>query len=320
MLDVAAAPDDIEIVPARKLEGRVSAVLVARGKDFVTEAAAALSLGFDGIEDDVHAGPTRRSGSREPWYPRNTEMRNERQLSIVAADELAHRRLAHGHCRDQAGVDRRQSGHRRRAAAVDAAGRHAAVLRQWRHRQGRRAERAVPDRRQIHRRARRHGRCRRPERCCFPRPPSACAGWSAGSRSRARSRPGKKSRCGCRSSGSIGADRPGSPADTFRPSCATSDYSLAVLRVALRHVGDVVPLLPGGDAVGVFLLDHRQPDIAEEHPERRLGGIDERQHRRSGRRRIARHDVAAASLHPVARTLVGGERFGELGRWSGPVG
>ena len=89
MLDVAAAPDDIEIAPVRKLEGRVSAVLVARGRDFVTEAAAALNLGFDGIEDDVHAGPTRRSGSREPWYPRNTEMRNERQLSIVAADELA---------------------------------------------------------------------------------------------------------------------------------------------------------------------------------------------------------------------------------------
>ena len=39
--------------------------------------------------DDFHAGHTRRSGGREPWYPRGTEMRNERQLSIVAADELA---------------------------------------------------------------------------------------------------------------------------------------------------------------------------------------------------------------------------------------
>jgi hypothetical protein len=89
MLDVATAPDDIEIVPGRKLTGRVASVLVARGRDFVTEAADAVRLGFDGIEHDVHAGPTRRSGSREPWYPRNTEMRNERQLSIVAADELA---------------------------------------------------------------------------------------------------------------------------------------------------------------------------------------------------------------------------------------
>jgi MOSC domain-containing protein YiiM len=48
-----------------------------------------LRLGFDGILGDFHAGSTRRSGGREPWYPRGTEMRNERQLSIVAADELA---------------------------------------------------------------------------------------------------------------------------------------------------------------------------------------------------------------------------------------
>jgi MOSC domain-containing protein YiiM len=48
-----------------------------------------LMLGFDGIEGDFHGGPTRRSGGREPWYPRGTEIRNERQLSIVAADELA---------------------------------------------------------------------------------------------------------------------------------------------------------------------------------------------------------------------------------------
>ncbi len=89
MLDSVAATDDIEIAPSRKLEGRVAAVLVARGRDFVTEATDTIRLGFDGIDDDVHAGPTRRSGSREPWYPRDTEMRNERQLSIVAADELA---------------------------------------------------------------------------------------------------------------------------------------------------------------------------------------------------------------------------------------
>jgi len=89
MLDVAVAADDIEIVPPRKIVGRVAGVFVAHGEDFVTEAADALQLGFTGIERDVHAGHTRRSGGREPWYPRGTEMRNERQLSIVAADELA---------------------------------------------------------------------------------------------------------------------------------------------------------------------------------------------------------------------------------------
>jgi hypothetical protein len=50
---------------------------------------ASLAIGFDGVEGDYHAGPTRKSGGREPWYPRGTEIRNERQLSIVAADELA---------------------------------------------------------------------------------------------------------------------------------------------------------------------------------------------------------------------------------------
>ncbi len=79
---------DFDIVPAKKLLGSVDAVLTAGGDDFVTEAVEALDLGFDGIPGDFHAGVTRRSGGREPWYPRGTEMRNERQVSIVAADEL----------------------------------------------------------------------------------------------------------------------------------------------------------------------------------------------------------------------------------------
>lgn len=81
--------DEAEIHPARKLLGTVEAVLVAGGSDFVTAPVDALHLGFDGIDGDHHRGATRRSGGREPWYPRGTEMRNERQLSIVAPDELA---------------------------------------------------------------------------------------------------------------------------------------------------------------------------------------------------------------------------------------
>lgn len=88
-LDLDRPVDDIEIVPGRKLTARVAGTYAARGGDFVTTAAAELKLGFEGIDDDFHAGHTRRSGGREPWYPRGTEMRNERQLSIVAADELA---------------------------------------------------------------------------------------------------------------------------------------------------------------------------------------------------------------------------------------
>ena len=81
--------DEIEIRPARKLAAKVAGTFLAPGDTFETFAVPALDLSFDGIGGDYHAGPTRRSGGREPWYPRGTEMRNERQLSIVAPDELA---------------------------------------------------------------------------------------------------------------------------------------------------------------------------------------------------------------------------------------
>ena len=83
------APELPEILPARRIKGRVSHLLAALGGDFPTEEVASLAMGFDGVEGDYHAGPTRKSGGREPWYPRGTEIRNERQLSVVAADELA---------------------------------------------------------------------------------------------------------------------------------------------------------------------------------------------------------------------------------------
>lgn len=88
-LPLTRRDDEPEILPARKLLARVEGVLVAEQGHFVTRGTDALVLGFDGIEGDFHAGSTRRSGSREPWYPRGTEMANERQISIVAPDELA---------------------------------------------------------------------------------------------------------------------------------------------------------------------------------------------------------------------------------------
>lgn len=108
MLDLfPEAENPIEIIPARKLAAQVAALYVAPSDHFETRAVNELRLGFDGIDGDFHAGATRRSGGREPWYPRGTEMRNERQLSVVAADEPGDRRPADGHRRDQAGVDRR---------------------------------------------------------------------------------------------------------------------------------------------------------------------------------------------------------------------
>ncbi len=79
---------DPEIVPARKLSARVAGVFVAAGGHFETAAVETLELDFGGIPGDIHEGATRHSGGREPWYPRGTQIRNERQVSIVAPDEL----------------------------------------------------------------------------------------------------------------------------------------------------------------------------------------------------------------------------------------
>ena len=80
---------DFSIKPASKLEGIVDALLVAAGKDFITAPVSSLHLTFNGIEGDHHSGDTRKAGGREPWYPHGTLMRNERQISLVAYDELA---------------------------------------------------------------------------------------------------------------------------------------------------------------------------------------------------------------------------------------
>jgi hypothetical protein len=90
MLDLfQRAGEAAEIVPGRKLTARVAGLYAALKGSFQTESVGELQLGFDGIAGDFHAGGTRRSGGREPWYERGTEIRNERQLSIVAFDELA---------------------------------------------------------------------------------------------------------------------------------------------------------------------------------------------------------------------------------------
>ena len=78
----------IDIVPAQKLEGVVEGLFHAPGGAFETEAVDRLALTHEGIPGDRHAGLLRPSGPREPWYPRDTEMRNERQLSILSVEEL----------------------------------------------------------------------------------------------------------------------------------------------------------------------------------------------------------------------------------------
>lgn len=82
--------DTLRVVRGRKIKGRVEEVLKTRtGDDFNTFACEELTLGMEGIPGDRHSGFSRLSGGREPWYPRGTEMCNERQISILSVEELA---------------------------------------------------------------------------------------------------------------------------------------------------------------------------------------------------------------------------------------
>jgi len=78
-----------EIMPSRKRSGVVDGLFSALGKEFVTAPVDELELTYEGIRGDLHSGITRKSGSREPWYTRGTEMRNERQVTILSRAELS---------------------------------------------------------------------------------------------------------------------------------------------------------------------------------------------------------------------------------------
>ncbi|KNG95049.1 MOSC domain-containing protein [Pseudaestuariivita atlantica] len=58
-------------------------------KVMLGEEREALDLTFEGVEGECHAGLTRPSCSRvTSQYPKGTPIRNERQVSIVSAEEL----------------------------------------------------------------------------------------------------------------------------------------------------------------------------------------------------------------------------------------
>lgn len=74
----------------------VTGLYFAGGRDFISRPIDRLALTLDGIAGDIHAGPTRRTGAREPWHPRGTVIRNDRQLSLLADEELAETAAALG--------------------------------------------------------------------------------------------------------------------------------------------------------------------------------------------------------------------------------
>lgn len=88
-LQTSLFEDTPRIVPGRRLKATVNGLFSALGDDFICQPVDRLEFSFEGIAGDFHAGTTRRSGGREPWYQRGTEMRNERQVSIIDSSELA---------------------------------------------------------------------------------------------------------------------------------------------------------------------------------------------------------------------------------------
>lgn len=85
-LDLFGAP---AAVPGRRLTGHLARALLADGPGFATREVEQLVVTLEGIVGDRHAGHSRAADSRVPWYPRGTRLRNTRQVSLVAPDELA---------------------------------------------------------------------------------------------------------------------------------------------------------------------------------------------------------------------------------------
>jgi hypothetical protein len=76
-------------MPALSLTAHVDGAFVVESEAVESTPRAEIQLTYAGVVGDRHEGLVRPSGAREPWYPRGTRMRNERQLSILSAEELA---------------------------------------------------------------------------------------------------------------------------------------------------------------------------------------------------------------------------------------
>ncbi|MBT2729813.1 MOSC domain-containing protein [Bacillus sp. ISL-75] len=72
-----------------KVCANINAILIADNpKTFVTRRISEANLEFGGIRGDRHFGITSKADSRQPMYPRGTEILNRRQITIVSVEEL----------------------------------------------------------------------------------------------------------------------------------------------------------------------------------------------------------------------------------------
>jgi hypothetical protein len=73
----------------KEFQAIVNAILIADNPEtFVTRRISEASLEFGGIKGDRHFGLTRPADSRQPMYPKGTEILNRRQITIVTEEEL----------------------------------------------------------------------------------------------------------------------------------------------------------------------------------------------------------------------------------------
>ena len=86
---VDAFADNTPTIPARRFTAQATRLLIADGDGFVTREVERLAVELEGLASDRHHGHSRPACSRVPWYPRGAPIRNSRQLSLVAPDELA---------------------------------------------------------------------------------------------------------------------------------------------------------------------------------------------------------------------------------------
>ncbi len=72
-----------------QVKGIVLKVMVGHEKEsLLTAAQSGVEVTFAGFEGDRHSGLTMKSDGRTKFYPRGTEIRNLRQVSIVSEEEL----------------------------------------------------------------------------------------------------------------------------------------------------------------------------------------------------------------------------------------
>ena len=72
-----------------KKMGKVTQVLIGNdSKTLEKWPVDSCKISYEGFSGDFHAGLTMKSGGRQPHYPKGTQIRNYRQVSIVSHEEL----------------------------------------------------------------------------------------------------------------------------------------------------------------------------------------------------------------------------------------